>query len=435
MIHILLRYLGIKTKLLDNIEKQISNISNKDDVLLDLFAGSNIVGQKFAKSMTVYSNDIQKYSYVVAKSTIEINKEFDYKSIDICKIEESQHFKNNFETIESIFKEPLDYEKKLLEKCVNDFSYDNLLLLKDLYNNTPYCKHFNNKIKCFENLERYYTQDYYDELKNSKKFMLFTINYAMPYFSLNQAIYIDSFRCALEEMFNSGELCETEYYIYMSLLIYGLECSVSSIGDHFAQPQIFKLSKDKKYKKGLEKLLIKKTTILRDVMLEKQKEFNSINVNNYSDRNRSFCMDCIDLLKNEDIMKSVDVIYIDPPYTNAHYSRFYHILETLVNYNYPNIEFNGRYSADRYQSPFCQRKNAYTEFEKMIKLCSENNKRIVISYSDTSQCLISYDEISNICKKYYSSVKINKIDYLYRNLGQKPNKVKGNELLIVCKEV
>ena len=35
-------------------------------------------------------------------------------------------------------------------------------------------------------------------------------------------------------------------------------------------------------------------------------------------------------------------------------------------------------------------------------------------------------ELENIC---------NKIDYLYRNLGQKPNKVKGNELLIVCKEV
>ena len=68
----------------------------------------------------------------------------------------------------------------------------------------------------------------------------------------------------------------------------------------------------------------------------------------------------------------------------------------------------------------------------MIKICSEKKKVLIISYADTSQCLIKYDEIIDICKKYYSSVDINKINYLYRNLGQKPNKVNGNELLIVC---
>lgn len=434
MIHILLRYLGIKTKMLSHIEEQVNLISSKNDVLLDLFAGSNIVGQYFAKNKTIFSNDIQKYSFVVANSTLKINKKYNYKNIDINIIENSSYFKNNFKYLISIFYTPLKYEEKVIKECNQEFSYDNLLELKKIYENTPYSGHFNKKIDAFKNLEEYYTDEFYDNLKNENKYMLFTLNYAMPYFTLNQAVYIDSFRCAIEKMFMNNELNETEYYIYLSLLIFGLESVVSSIGDHFAQPQIFKLEKGNKYNKGLEKLLLKKTTIIHDVILKKQLEFNEIDVSLYSDKNECYCMDCIDLLKNKSIMKNVDVIYIDPPYTNAHYSRFYHILETLVNYNYPKIEFNGRYSVERYQSPFCQKKNAYSEFEKMISICAKSRKKLIISYSDTKQCLINYNEICDICNKHYSNVKINKINYLYRNLGQKPNKVKGNELLIICKE-
>lgn len=434
MIHILLRYLGIKTKMLNHIDEQINKLSNEGETLLDLFAGSNIVGQYFSNKRRIYSNDIQKYSYIVAKATLVINKEFDYKLIDVKKIEDSNYFKENYKKISKIFGNPLKYEKDLIIKCNNDPSYDNLLELKALYDNTPYVGHFSNKIEAFKNLEKYYTEEFYNSLNNNE-YMLFTLNYAMPYFTLNQAVYIDSFRCAIEKLHNDNKISDTEYYVYLSLLIYGLEYAVSSIGDHFAQPQIFKLGKEKKYKKGIEKLLLKKSINIHDVMNEKQCEFVGINKESFYVENKCFCMDCIELLKNSEIMKKVDIIYIDPPYTNAHYSRFYHILETLVSYNYPKIEFNGRYSSDRYQSPFCQKKNAYNEFSKMIKLCSVNKKKIIISYSDTDQCLITYDEIKDICEKYYSKVEIKKINYLYRNLGQKPNKVSGNELLIMCEEV
>lgn len=435
MIHILLRYLGIKTKMLDHIDEQVDILSKEGETLLDLFAGSNIVGQYFSNKRRIYSNDIQRYSYTVAKATLDINKKFDYKLIDITKIEESNYFKENYKKILGIFDGPLKYEKNLIIKCKNNASYDNLLELKTLYDNTPYIGHYSDKVEAFKSLEKYYTEEYYNSLKNNNEYMLFTLNYAMPYFTLNQAVYIDSFRCAIEKLHNDNTINDTEYYIYLSLLIYGLECSVSSIGDHFAQPQIFKLEKEKKYKKGLEKLLIKKSISIHDVMDEKQSEFIKIDKESFYEGNKCFCMDCIELLKDSEIMKNVDIIYIDPPYTNAHYSRFYHILETLVTYNYPKIEFNGRYSSDRYQSPFCQKKNAYNEFSKMIELCSVSKKKLIISYSDTNQCLITYDEIKKICEKYYSTVRINKVNYLYRNLGQKPNKVSGNELLITCEKV
>lgn len=435
MIHILIRYLGIKTKLLSYIQEEVNKISSPGATLLDLFAGSNIVSQSMACNRVIFTNDIQKYSYVVAKATVNIDKTFDYNEINISKVENSKFFKNNYEKIEKIFKKPLLLEKNIIENVYNNPTVENLKILKSFYENTPYVGHFNEILNVFKNLKKYYNFNYYKKLKEENEYMLFTLNYAMPYFSLNQAIYIDSFRCAIQKMYNNKEISETEYYVYLSLLIYGLECCVTSIGDHFAQPQIFKLIKEAKYQKGIEKLISKKRITLHDTLLEKQKEFNKMDFSKYNQENKCYNMNAIDLLKDESIMQKVDVIYIDPPYTNAHYSRFYHILETLVNYDYPDIEFNGRYSKNRFQSAFCQKKQAAKEFETMISLCSKQNKKIIISYSDTTQCLISYDEICSICKKYYKNIYINKIKYLYKNLGQKPNKVKGNELLIVCQEV
>lgn len=432
MIQILIRYLGIKTKLLKNIKHQICSISNDGNVVLDLFAGSNVVSQYLSDSRTIYTNDIQKYSYTVAMSTIKIDKNFDYTKIDVDKIVNSKYFIECNNYLNNFFFEAAKYENEIINKCLTDRSYSNLLLFEKIYNNTPYTGHFNRAIKPFENLKEIYNEDFYNALKISKKYMLFSLNYAMPYFTLNQSIFIDSFRGAIQKMWDDHEINNVEYNVYLSLIIFALQNIVTSIGDHFAQPQIFKISKEKKYMKEIDKIINKKNLSIYELIKNKQKEFQNINANEYSEDNKCFNMDAIALIENKKIMDQVDVIYIDPPYTNAHYSRFYHILEILVNYDYPKLEFNGRYSVNRFQSAFCQKTKAAKEFEKMINICSEQNKKLVISYSDTSQCLIDYEIINNICKKHYKKVKVEKINYLYRNLGQKPNKVTGNELLFIC---
>ena len=101
----------------------------------------------------------------------------------------------------------------------------------------------------------------------------------------------------------------------------------------------------------------------------------------------------IDVLQDRDVIDNVDLIYIDPPYTNAHYSRFYHILETLVVYDYPELEYFGRYRNDRFQSPFCIKSEALREFDRMIGACARINKTAVISYSDTKQCIITKEQL------------------------------------------
>lgn len=438
MIDILIRYLGIKTKLLENIDAVISS-ELESGCILDLFSGSTVVSQKMMDRYTVYTNDIQKYSYIVSKATLEVDANFDYTVISVDKILGSSFFADNMKHLRNVWSKPLHYESCLLKQLKNDpDNYEKLIEFKSYYESAPYVFNYDPEQvpRYFDGMDEVYSIANYNNLKNAKSnyyYMLFTLNYAMPYFSLEQAMFVDSYRYAIDKMYENEEIAETEYFVQLSLLIYLLNNIVTSVGDHFAQPQQFKISDEKRLQKEIIKIIGKKTLDVVACLKDKCAEFNQIKPKSIFTNNKSFCDDYKNILKKNEIMKNVDLVYIDPPYTNAHYSRFYHILETLVNYDYPELEFFGRYRNDRFQSSFCIKSEATQEFEYMIGTCAEAKKIILISYSDTKQCIVSKEQLLDICKKYYKQVSVMEHDYLYRNFGQKPNKVKGNELLIVCR--
>jgi len=66
-----INYIGSKYSLLDfiydKINLSVDNLSNK--IFCDIFAGTNIVGAFFKdKTKSIISNDIEHYSYVIAKN-------------------------------------------------------------------------------------------------------------------------------------------------------------------------------------------------------------------------------------------------------------------------------------------------------------------------------------------------------------------------------
>lgn len=62
-----IRYMGIKNKLLDDIIPEIEKITKPGDVICDLMAGTNTIGYALKTRNVIYSNDIQYYSYILAK--------------------------------------------------------------------------------------------------------------------------------------------------------------------------------------------------------------------------------------------------------------------------------------------------------------------------------------------------------------------------------
>tara|TARA_R100001082_G_C4354682_1_gene156253 strand:- start:669 stop:1691 length:1023 start_codon:yes stop_codon:yes gene_type:complete len=75
------RYIGNKRKLLDFIENSIAEkVGNLEDkVFCDLFSGTTTVAKHFKKKCKkVISNDLERYSYVLAKNYLENNSPIDY---------------------------------------------------------------------------------------------------------------------------------------------------------------------------------------------------------------------------------------------------------------------------------------------------------------------------------------------------------------------
>lgn len=442
MVNILIRYLGIKTKLLDPIKMAIQTVTPNGATVLDLFAGSNTVGQYLIDNFCIYSNDCQMYSYIAAKALIEWHSRKVVNELSKEKIFGDFYYQN-YNCLKNIFASPLAYEELLLSKIGDSYYGKDFDDFTDFFNNSPYYGHTNNKHHSFDDC---LSQFSCDNIKKYQKdhsrfpYMLFCTYYSNPYFSLHQCIEIDSLMYSLQKMLSTNMITEEEYSIYLSFIIYALNLTVISVGDHFAQPQKIKpvsltldAPRDFINIRERKKIISKKRTSVQSLVMEKLEDFQSNYVQG-SKKNKAFCSDFHCVLQSID-SSEVTTVYIDPPYTNAHYSRFYHIPETLVLYDYPEIEYFGRYRTDRYQSGFCIKSKAACEFEDLIALCKGKGLNAVISYSDTKQCILAIGEVINICQKYYgNSVNIQNIAHMYRNFGQKPNRVLAKEYLITCKQ-
>jgi adenine-specific DNA-methyltransferase len=104
-----MQYIGNKQSLVNSIFNIMKENNVKGDIFLDVFAGTQSVGIFFKeKGYQVYSNDWQKYSYVLGKAYIENNAYPKFENIcDYLHIEKSYEsilsYLNNIEPLEGFF--------------------------------------------------------------------------------------------------------------------------------------------------------------------------------------------------------------------------------------------------------------------------------------------------------------------------------------------
>jgi adenine-specific DNA-methyltransferase len=120
----------------------------------------------------------------------------------------------------------------------------------------------------------------------------------------------------------------------------------------------------------------------------------------------------------------VGAIYADPPYTRDHYSRFYHVLETIALGDEPEISGvrSGRsvrlsralYRAERHQSPFCIRTEVTGAFRGLFEHAVKLGSPLVLSYSPYTTGtaarprprLVTIAEIAALAGEYFSAVRV-----------------------------
>lgn len=247
--------------------------------------------------------------------------------------------------------------------------------------------------------------------KNIKEriYHFFEDTYAGTYFSKEQCCDIDSIRYAIDQIFEPEKK-----NLYLFALMNAM-CKVQSTPGHFAQ-----------YMPATHSRIIPLQSMsLLNEFYSKCDLYTNIY---FSDKkNKAFCMDFHELLDNN-VCENVNTIYLDSPYTQEQYSRFYHVLETVVKYDNPSVHYKAKYRDNRFQSSFCYKNKVEHEFCSIFEYCKKTETNLLISYSNKG--LVSVERLNEIANMYFDITDLKCIDYKHSTQGKGSNKVK--EILLSC---
>ena len=192
--------------------------------------------------------------------------------------------------------------------------------------------------------------------------------YERLYFTDENGRKCDAIRTVINEWSENEIITENEYYFLLATLIENIDkvANTTSVYGAFL----------KQIKRPARKPLIMRPAEL------------IIN----SQEHDVYCRPANDLVK--DI--SVDILYLDPPYNERQYSAYYHLLETIAQYDSPTL--HGKTGLRDYsdqKSDFCVRSKVKEAFEDII--INAKAKYIFLSYNNEG--LMTFDEIEGIMRK------------------------------------
>lgn len=434
-----IHYLGSKLRMLDFIEKSINEIDSTKNGVCDLFAGSGSVSFHLSYSKPVVSVDVQEYSRVICSAILakpNISQEFINTFIIKCKT--SDHTKKIFQAVGPL----IEFEESSINKALDKIELESLCGI--LENGSLISYQVSGKTSASNDL----LEKINIVLNNIKTLNILDVDslsiryFGGIYFSYKQTCEIDSI---LNQIENAPK--HLKDFLKASLLS-TISDAVNTVGKQFAQPIRPRNSKGV-IKASLGKAAYKdrKINIFESYSTWLNKYY-SLEIPDY--RNTVIKDDYFVALDN--LPDNIGFVYADPPYTRDHYSRFYHVLETISLRDLPEISTmvskgetklsRGLYRMERHQSPFCIRSQAPSAFEKMFKKISSKGLNLLLSYSpyddtkETHPRVVKMDFLVNLAKKYFKNVEVKSVgDFTHSKLNASSKHLDASsnaEILICC---
>ena len=356
------KYMGSKTDVLDLIEKGFNYLNKNYDNVCDLFAGSATLSAALRNKANVISNDIQQYSAVF--STVYL----------------SNYTWDKYPNIQEICdkaKQRVDRFNKFFSEFAGQFSYNREFTLDEL-----------NKM---ENKQRALIE--YEKWEEFDNYYLFVKNYSGTYWSYDQCIWIDSYRAVIDEYQDN----ESYYNLLLTCLIYAMAYNSQSTG-HYAQYRVPDNDSSK------EDILIYRRKCVTDFFVRKYEDLKEFLLEQNTFEFKTMSMKDTECLSN---IPERTLVYADPPYCFVHYSRFYHVLETLVRYDYPEVKFKGRYRTDRYQSDYCIKTEVSDAFKEMFRGIRNKHCDLILSYTNSETNTILFEDLLKACCEEFDGSFVN----------------------------
>lgn len=411
-----LQYMGNKSRMLENICIPIIEDAAINKVV-DLFAGTGSVGYAISPYKAIVSNDFEYYAYVLNEAILngcvmteqELNALYD-------------HIERRYKESEKYLHIEIAAEAKYLSASLD--SYEEYATFS---NSTPSVFNNNTDVSIFANLKHLVSKVVPGEQVQNVPFpCLFTTYFANAYFGIKQCCQIDAIASAVADLSD-----DRQRNVLLAVLMTAASSTASST-THFAQ---FLTVKSKSTFKNIkEKRSTDIIALFRDVLsmfsdkglLDRAKK-----------QHQCYNLDFEECLRTID-MDEHTLVYADPPYFKEHYSRYYHVLNTMCLYDYPELAINyqskeyaiGRYRADRNVSDFGKKAKALSAFQRLIDSCAEKKANLVISYSENS--IVKIYELLQLAKSRYS-VRMNRISLKHSSQGRATNSDQTvKEYVFIC---
>ena len=224
------------------------------------------------------------------------------------------------------------------------------------------------------------------------------------YLSDNNAAKIDAIRQTIESWHVENLITEDEYYVLLACLLESVSLFTNVAGVYAA------------FQKKWDPRAIKPFVIKPIELCVGKKIGKAFNAN------------------SSDLLSKVkaDIFYLDPPYNERQYAPNYHLLETIVKYDNPELRgVTGMRDYSNQKSAFCRKESALAELEEIIKKAKCNY--LLLSYNNEG--IMPQEDILNIMKKYGETqlVEFNYARYKSNSKVNTENKTSVKEQLYIVK--
>jgi adenine-specific DNA methylase len=212
-------------------------------------------------------------------------------------------------------------------------------------------------------------------------YCLFTAYFANVYYGVRQSVELDCLRYAIDQLEDPSERDWA-----LGALVVTASSVATTYGGHFAQPPA---PPERLVNPGIARRVLAQ----RHVSATREFEIRLLSLSAESEE-ILYGVECVPgpwqaaLEAAADMLEpSRTVVYVDAPYRREEYSRYYHVLETLVSYGYPSAGTSARVpdkGPDRFSSEFFTRsRSTMTEsLSNTIRAVLDAGFRCAWSYAD-----------------------------------------------------
>lgn len=404
-----IHYLGSKLRLVDQIVTLLDQMDPTHSRLCDLFAGSGTVSAAVARTRSVTAVDIQEYSRTLCSAVL---KPADFSRLNadsILKQVAASELRNDLLWAGERL---IAHEARSLEEAARGDCESICMLIES----GSLVAHQTGNLAIASSELRGALQETLRRMKrrgiSTGSKSVVPRHYGCTYFSFSQSIDIATLLDIVSA--HTGEVRDT---LLAAVLSTASEI-VNTVGNQFAQPIRPRDSHGRPKQHLVRKISRDRRIETLSTFVKWLERYSKIP---HSDRqHRAIRADFRDALKRD--CKDVGVIYADPPYTRDHYSRFYHVLETMCLGDDPAISKTHRsskrsvgrgiYRADRHQSPFCIKTKAPDAFTRLFQHARELSAPLLLSHSPLGTSLkprprvIETAELMILARKYFPHVEM-----------------------------